>query len=413
MTDYSARPSIPENRFRHLLQSNDAPSHSERVVCLEKLSMYQHALVIVKEAVGSSAHPTEGPMPEIQRRIDDLQKIVSPFRKINQDILHDVFLYYVKSDYESHSDEFHIRAAPWILSVVCKSWRDLALSISQLWCYIQLGGLGWWCNEQTMTQIIRAKDGPFHLKLAPETAWPTEFFSVVDPLLYNTEDIVVRSACAAELENFSLEALSAVRRSSKNTVISLIECQGLCSKARFSLIPSPFISALGDGEEGEFWDECLTDIEITRTCYILHKFTAWAMRSLKVTDVPCSTEDRDGLAAHILINFATRSSSLLTSLTIARVPLTDLEVIVLIAGCPNLTQLTLHDLSYCDYQFLTDLEHHPKVDPLAYVPFLQDVTVPLCTHTVGFVNTRSLDYGPYDFVKKLRCEQLREVSASI
>ncbi|KAF4580572.1 hypothetical protein EYR38_003171 [Pleurotus pulmonarius] len=366
--------SIPENRFRHLLQSNDAPSDSERVVCLEKLSMYQNNLVVVKEvldSLGGSAHPTRGPMQEIQRRIDGLQKIVSPFRRINQDILHDVFLYYVEADHSAKAGV--ISLCPFPNSGVTSNW-----------------------------------DGPFHLKLAPESTWPfPEFFSVVEPLLYNTEDIAISSASAEELDTFSLEELSAARRSSKETTIALIECQGRCSKARFSLIPGPFVSVLGDGEEGEFWDECLTDIEITRSCYILHKFTAWAMRSLKVTDMPCSTEDRDGLAAHILISFATRSSSHLTSLTIARVPLTDLDAIVLIAGCPNLTQLTLHDLERCDYKFLTDLEHHPEIDPLAYIPFLQDVTVPLCTHTVGFVNTRSHDYGPHDFVKKLRRVHLK------
>lgn len=378
---------------------------------MKKLSMYQHALVIVKEAVdsfGSSAHSSEGPMHEIQRRIDDLQKIVSPFRRINQDILHDVFLYYVEADHESH-DAFNIRPAPWILSVVCKSWRDLALSVAQLWGYIQVGAPEWWFNERTKTQVSRAKGGPFHLKLAPETAlYSMELSLLVEPMLRSTKHIVISSASPAEVECFDSQLQSIIPILSKNLAIALVKSQGLCSKARFSLTaPSPLISVLDDGEAGELRDEYLRDIELTRSCYILYRFTASRLRTLKITDVPRDVEDEDGLTAHILINFAVRSSLYLTTLTLVRVSFTDHEVTGLISACPDLTHLTLHDLDRCKYTFLTELEHHPKVDPLAYAPFLQDVTVPLCTHTVGFVNTRSHDYGPHDFVKKLRRVHLK------
>ncbi|KAG9220258.1 hypothetical protein CCMSSC00406_0006323 [Pleurotus cornucopiae] len=119
--------------YGSLLRTNVLPSEAERVACIERLVLYQKRLDAIS-VDGDEATITE----DLQRHLDEMRLVLSPLRKINQDILYTIFLWYVRMDHES-IDAFDIRPAPWDLSLVCQSWRELALSISKLWGYLQIG----------------------------------------------------------------------------------------------------------------------------------------------------------------------------------------------------------------------------------------------------------------------------------
>ncbi|KAF4567181.1 hypothetical protein EYR40_006173 [Pleurotus pulmonarius] len=152
---------IPHERLNDLLRSNNPPSDSERVAIFKDLSFCHSRL---KEL--DSVHDE---LEELQRLSESLRIIASPIRRVHRDILHHIFLWYIRRGPESFVS-FIERPAPWTIAVVCRSWREVAVSTSTLWSFIQLPMTApqWKFDERTNVQMARAKAGPLHFKMAPD-----------------------------------------------------------------------------------------------------------------------------------------------------------------------------------------------------------------------------------------------------
>ncbi len=389
---------IPHERFQCLLQTNVLPSDAERAACIEELVACQKALN-ANNVSGDEATTTE----DLQRRLDELRLVLSPLRKINQDILYTIFLWYVRMDHES-IDAFDIRPAPWDLSLVCQSWRELALSISKLWGYLQIGAPAWRNNEKMLNQMARAKGGPFHLKLAPDTAYrPQELVPYISPeVLDYTEDIVVRGA--------SLEELQARGSSDQDIIMlqqlnELVVVNALCNNdrqrlrtARLSLIASHLLF-YQDQESAEH----LEILYISRGFRVLDRFTAPNLHYLYISDVPSASLSTS--PALMLLSFIHRSNPIILSLSLVSVALTEADVSSILSMLYELDDLTLYDLGWCPCKLLT---HHPQTG--SWNPFLTKLSIPLCPDAVEMVDSRSHDdYNKESKfpVKRLRCVEFK------
>ncbi|KAF9491451.1 hypothetical protein BDN71DRAFT_1310309 [Pleurotus eryngii] len=377
---------IPQERFQYLLQTNVLPSGAERAACTERLVLCQRRLDAIS-VDGDEATTAE----ELQRHLDELRSILSPLRKINQDILYTIFLLYVRMDHES-IDAFDIRPAPWDLSLVCQSWRELALSISKLWGYLQIGAPAWRNNDKMLNQMARAKRGPFHLKIAPDTVYrPQELVPYISPeVLDYTEDIVVRGA--------SLDELQARGSSDRDIIVlqqlnELIVLSALCKNdrqrlraARLSLIASHLIF-YQDQESAEH----LEILDISRGFRVLDRFTAPNLHYLYISDVPSASLVTS--PALMLLNFIHRSNPIILSLSLVSVSLTEADVSSILSMLYELDDLTLYDFGWCPCKLLT---HRPQTG--SWNPFLTKLTIPLCPDAVDMVDSRSHD----DYNKKLK-----------
>lgn len=149
---------IPHERLDDLLRSNDPPSDSERVAISKELSLCHSRLTQIDSS-----------RDELQRLSDGLRIVASPIRRVNRDILHHIFLWYIRRGPETFASFIH-RPAPWTIAVVCRSWREVAVSTSTLWSFIQLPMTApqWQFDERTNVQMARAKVGPLHFKIAPD-----------------------------------------------------------------------------------------------------------------------------------------------------------------------------------------------------------------------------------------------------
>ncbi|KAF7427838.1 hypothetical protein PC9H_007054 [Pleurotus ostreatus] len=149
---------IPHERLNDLLRSNIPPSDSERVAISKELSLCHSRLA----QLDSSSD-------ELQHLSDCLRIVASPIRRVNRDILHHIFLWYIRRGPETFAS-FICRPAPWTIAVVCRSWREAAVSTSALWSFVQLPMTApqWQFDERTSTQMARAKVGPLHFKIAPD-----------------------------------------------------------------------------------------------------------------------------------------------------------------------------------------------------------------------------------------------------
>ncbi|KAF9491452.1 hypothetical protein BDN71DRAFT_1310308 [Pleurotus eryngii] len=105
----------------------------------------------------------------------------------------------------------------------------------------------------------------------------------------------------------------------------------------------------------------------------------------------------------------------LTSLTIIGVTLSDEDVVSVISHIPRVQQLTVYNLPLQGptprpYQFISNLTYRPsRPEHKCLAPLLKDVTIPLTTDTVDFVNSRSHEYDceSADFIEKLRRVDLK------
>lgn len=67
-----------------------------------------------------------------QSDMEDAKKLLHPMRSIPDDVLIEIFQHCVPRAFES-SDSLDLRNCPWTLSYVSRKWRDLSLSLPQLW----------------------------------------------------------------------------------------------------------------------------------------------------------------------------------------------------------------------------------------------------------------------------------------
>ncbi|KAF9009825.1 hypothetical protein BDZ89DRAFT_923584, partial [Hymenopellis radicata] len=65
---------------------------------------------------------------------EDAKALLHPMRSIPNELLAKIFSHCIMKSYKSKDlDALDPRAAPWLLSGVCRHWRNLAINLPQLW----------------------------------------------------------------------------------------------------------------------------------------------------------------------------------------------------------------------------------------------------------------------------------------
>lgn len=133
-------------RIHELLWTNDSPLDYELAQLREIMAAHAErlsALSASHETVGLHQLPKhfKAERKRITREIAQLKKVTSPVRRLPGEVLSEIFLACVDENLlirECLSDSLNMRRTPWILTVVCSRWRDVALSFQRLWSTITL-----------------------------------------------------------------------------------------------------------------------------------------------------------------------------------------------------------------------------------------------------------------------------------
>ncbi|KAF8887678.1 hypothetical protein CPB85DRAFT_1163909, partial [Mucidula mucida] len=78
---------------------------------------------------------------QAESHLADANCLLHPIRRLPNEIISEIFFHCVPNWHTrlSFSSEFTLdpRTAPWTLTTVTRRWRDIALSLPQLWTYIR------------------------------------------------------------------------------------------------------------------------------------------------------------------------------------------------------------------------------------------------------------------------------------
>ncbi|KAL0572083.1 hypothetical protein V5O48_009877 [Marasmius crinis-equi] len=142
----------PSEEFLSLSKSNDAPSpssvhgkiHAQYMKTLEALQTLESHI----EQLSVSLDSLRAEKKKMERKRRLYTSILHPIRQIPPEILSEIFRFCTAIDTEEtdfpacpltpSSGSFDTRNSPWVLGQVCRSWRAVALSTTDLWTRIDL-----------------------------------------------------------------------------------------------------------------------------------------------------------------------------------------------------------------------------------------------------------------------------------
>ncbi|KAK0479517.1 hypothetical protein IW261DRAFT_1365103 [Armillaria novae-zelandiae] len=131
---------LADSRLLELLNSNDPPLRTEHLQ-LDSFIDEGHGFFATLQERVSQARVVLHELLEEEKRVKDIiescQTIVSPIRRIPEDIICEIFLACWETEGEI-KDSLNGKFAPFVLSKVCREWRSIALSTSRLWSTISL-----------------------------------------------------------------------------------------------------------------------------------------------------------------------------------------------------------------------------------------------------------------------------------
>ncbi|KAK7055129.1 hypothetical protein R3P38DRAFT_1345416 [Favolaschia claudopus] len=133
-----------------LLTSNDAPNTPHSVFVEEILREKQVELSLLEDEINrlkSALKVVQRNHSNLKAEMKGYKGILSPLRRLPAEILGEIFLYFVPSvdktcpRYEPLSvrSQFAKVSPPWQLGQICRRWRAVALSLSELWAFLDLG----------------------------------------------------------------------------------------------------------------------------------------------------------------------------------------------------------------------------------------------------------------------------------
>ncbi|ESK90582.1 hypothetical protein Moror_4251 [Moniliophthora roreri MCA 2997] len=125
------RPGYLESPFINRFGTNFAPSPEEISKIQELLDEPEKRL----EALEAEISRLQSQREELKFFIDNHRSLLSPIRRISTDILREVFMRCLPEDYLPTND---ICEAPLLLTSICRSWHEVAISTPRLWNRIHI-----------------------------------------------------------------------------------------------------------------------------------------------------------------------------------------------------------------------------------------------------------------------------------
>ncbi|KAJ6542658.1 hypothetical protein B0H19DRAFT_897948, partial [Mycena capillaripes] len=124
------------------LKSNEAPSHSQRILIEEILRRTE----VERSVLGDEIFRLESTLRALRSKQADLNSemnlyssILSPIRQLPPEIVGEIFLYFTPSmQYEYYDPNLELQKPqpmklPWKLGHICRLWRMISFSLPQLW----------------------------------------------------------------------------------------------------------------------------------------------------------------------------------------------------------------------------------------------------------------------------------------
>ncbi|KAF9039260.1 hypothetical protein BJ165DRAFT_376984 [Panaeolus papilionaceus] len=166
----------------HLQVSNDPPDEEEAKMVCEAIERTEARLKSHKKDLwlqsywASAGAPKPTPQPiiaHLEENLSCLESIRSSIRRFPAELLRDMFVFGLYP--RPHAPEIHtpddLVDWPWTVSQVCQRWRNVALSMPELWCYLptfrieRIQFSGDIRRQQAMLQlmILRSQDRGLHL----------------------------------------------------------------------------------------------------------------------------------------------------------------------------------------------------------------------------------------------------------
>ncbi|ESK91775.1 hypothetical protein Moror_10604 [Moniliophthora roreri MCA 2997] len=145
--DFECTPVPQREALSHLFSNNDPPPIERIKFIRNSLEANEKALQNVEEEIAR----IEEYLDKLDAKRSDLltyvrnQKILlNPVRRIPEDIWVQVFSFCVRPssatwmEEAQFQDSLEMTSSPWAISHVCSKWRGIAISLSSLWCNIQI-----------------------------------------------------------------------------------------------------------------------------------------------------------------------------------------------------------------------------------------------------------------------------------
>ncbi|KAJ7654033.1 hypothetical protein DFH06DRAFT_520939 [Mycena polygramma] len=125
----------------YLFTSNDVPLDSEMASICQLVSDGAHMLGVLdgqisalEDLLAQVVHKREEVVEQVRRN----QAMISPVRRIPQELICEVFGWVALSDDDAEEDANGLNAPPWYLGHICQSWRASALSCPRLWTSVTI-----------------------------------------------------------------------------------------------------------------------------------------------------------------------------------------------------------------------------------------------------------------------------------
>ncbi|ESK90607.1 hypothetical protein Moror_4243 [Moniliophthora roreri MCA 2997] len=122
---------IPESPYSRNFGTNYAPSPQQIQEINQILREPEERLRALEEEIAR----LQAQRDNLQSFIDNHRSLLSPIRRVHSDILREIF---VRCLPEDHLPVRSLREAPLLLTGICRSWREIAISTPRLWNRIHI-----------------------------------------------------------------------------------------------------------------------------------------------------------------------------------------------------------------------------------------------------------------------------------
>lgn len=133
--------------FQYLVKTNDPPPESEAQRLRNILQEAHDDIGRLDRKVArllAAAKEVQEERDAFQRSIDPYTAIVSPIRRIPPEVIMMIFAHLR----EPHYEVYITSEGPWVLGQICRLWRSIALSCSELWSSMSLHTFTYECSSR-------------------------------------------------------------------------------------------------------------------------------------------------------------------------------------------------------------------------------------------------------------------------
>ncbi|KAK0218507.1 hypothetical protein EDD85DRAFT_961522 [Armillaria nabsnona] len=362
LPDYSHAP--PDARIIELLQTNSPPTVFERETLEATLSETPDRIAELDSLIQSTTsllrYLTQDRKQALANQAN-AKKILTPSRRLPSEMLIAIFTW-CRAFNDPGDSLLDPRAVPWLLTHVCRKWREVAIATPEIWSSIRLN-----FGKDKFLKGNHVHEAAFMLGMILDQARPHD----LNVIIQHEDDISTHPACAV--------LLSSVR------YWKSLEVEGISCNPRFLSPCRGFFDRLETAKVEWFLDEGTETVDIFAVAPRLRSFIK-SMKApfllpanlIKFSD--CLPFDADTRATlHSLVNVETISiscSSYSSELPRIHLPrLSQLELTMDLQSVGNAFVMYNH----FDLPFLTHLQmtlfFHTKV-PL---PVLQPISSPTVT----------------------------------